>query len=248
MARAATPRTAWVLRVALVATLAGALVACQAVPPSPRPAAPAPNTAAPVLRAAQAGDTLLHLDSLASRIELHLAAAGPLAGLGHPHVIVVHALAGEVLLPPDLERTSVELRFAVEAMSVDDAADRAAAGGEFAAPIPDTARAGTREHMLGPGQLDAAHFDAIVLRAQGLRVLRGDAAAGEGELDLIVQLLGRSVPVTAPVRWQHTLQGLRAEGEFPLLQSALGIQPYSLGGGALRVADAMQARYSIRAH
>jgi hypothetical protein len=87
-----------------------------------------------------------------------------------------------------------------------------------------------------------------VLRAQGLRVLRGDAAAGEGELDLIVQLLGRSVPVTAPVRWQQTLQGLRAEGEFPLLQSALGIQPYSLGGGALRVADAMQARYSISAH
>jgi hypothetical protein len=122
-----------------------------------------------------------------------------------------------------------------------------AAGGEFAAPIPAAARAGTREHMLGAGQLEAALHPQIVLRAQGLRVLRGDAAAGEGEFDLAVQLLGRSVPLAMPVHWQRTAQGISAQGEFPLLQTALGIEPYSIGGGALRVADAMQVRYTINA-
>jgi hypothetical protein len=218
------------------------LPGCQTAPPT-TPAAPV----AADLLAPEPGATVLHIDTDASRIELRLAAAGPLAPLGHAHVVVAHQLAGELVLPASLASTRFELRFPVAAMSVDDAADRAAAGSEFSAAIPEAARSGTREHMLGAGQLDAAHFGEIVLRARSLRVLRGDAAAGEGEFDLTVQLLGRSVPLTAPVRWQHTPDGLRAQGELRLLQSALGIQPYSVGGGALRVADELGLRYAISA-
>jgi hypothetical protein len=236
-------------RAALAFACTALLAACQSVPstssvPAPAAPAPPPPSSSP---AAGPGVTLLDVDSAVSRVELRLAAAGPLAGLGHPHVIVVHGLSGQVVLPADMARTRFELRFAVEAMAVDEPADRVAAGGEFAAPIPAAARAGTREHMLGAGQLEAALHPQIVLRAQGLRVLHGDAVAGEGEFDLVVQLLGRSMPLTAPVHWQRTAQGLLARGEFTLLQTALGIEPYSIGGGALRVADAMQVRYAITA-
>jgi hypothetical protein len=237
------------MRRAALAFACTALVAgCQSVPSTAVPTAVAPAASAPSgPLAAESGATLLDIDKAASRVELRLATAGPLAALGHPHVIVVHALSGQVVLPADIAGTRFELRFAVEAMAVDEPADRVAAGGEFAAPIPDAARAGTREHMLGAGQLEAALHPQIVLRAQGLRVLHGNAAAGEGEFDLVVQLLGRSVPLTAPVAWQRTVQGLSAQGEFPLLQTALGIEPYSIGGGALRVADAVQVRYAIMA-
>lgn len=225
------------------------LASCQSVPPPAAPAAnptaPSPSAAAPL--AAEPGATLLAIDAAASRIELRLAAAGTLAALGHPHVIVARALTGQVLLPADITRTRLEVAFAVESLAVDEAADRTAAGGVFAAPIPEAARAGTREHMLGAGQLEATTYPKIVLRAQGLRVAHGDGGAGEGELDLLVQLLGHEVPLAVPVRWQHTAQGLAAQGEFTVLQTALGIQPYSIGGGALRVADEMRVRYSISA-
>ena len=237
---------------AALALASGALLAsCQLAPPPPRPppaaSANGPGASGPALLAPQPGATLLTIDGAASRIELRLAAAGPLAGLGHPHVIVVRGLTGQVLVPSDLVGMRFGLRFSVEQMAVDEAADRAAAGGEFAPPIPDSARAGTREHMLGTGQLEALAHPQVVLRAQALHVSKGDAAAGEGELSLVVEMVGRSVPLTVPVHWQRTAQVLAAHGEFTLLQTALGIQPYSIGGGALRVADQMQVRYSISA-
>jgi hypothetical protein len=241
-------------RAALALAGVAVLSACQSVPPATEqaPVALASGTATSAMPisawlAPEPGAQLLTIDSAASRIELRLAAAGALAALGHPHVIVAHALSGQVLLPADTTRTRFEIGFAVEALAVDEAADRAAAGGEFAAPIPAAARAGTREHMLGAGQLEAATHPRIVLRGNGLRVSRGDAGAGEGELDLVVLLLGREVPLAVPVRWQRTAQGLAAQGEFTLLQTALGIVPYSIGGGALRVADGMQVRYAITA-
>lgn len=231
--------------------LSALLTGCQTAPPSviaPPGGTAAARPVAPPGLAPQLGDTLLHVDGEGSHIELHVRAAGPMAALGHSHVIAVHALAGELLVPAEeLRRTRIELRFPVTALSVDDAAERAAAGGEFSAPIPDAARTGTREHMLGPGQLDAAHFAAIVLRSTGLRVLRGDASAGEGELDAEVMLLGRSVALVVPLRWQRDAAGLVVRGELRILQSALGLQPYSVGGGALRVADAIEARFQILA-
>jgi hypothetical protein len=254
VARTAGPLVARAAVLALLA-LAAALAGCQSAPtvrapPAATTASPAttpPGGPAPTGLLPEPGAALLHVDTAASRIEMRLAAAGALAALGHSHVVVAQGLAGEVLLPPEPAGTRFELSFPVAQLRVDDPADRAAAGGEFAAPIPDTARAGTREHMLGPGQLDATHFARIVLRGQSLRVLRGDAAAGEGELALVIELLGRSVPLTAPVRWQRTAHGLEVQGELRLLQSALGIQPYSVGGGALRVADEVGVRYTLLA-
>jgi polyisoprenoid-binding protein YceI len=181
---------------------------------------------------------------------LRVRAAGPLAPLGHAHVLRATKLEGELWLAEPLEHSRLQLRVPVESISVDDPQARAAAGGEFAQPLPEEARRGTREHLLGERQLDAVHFPQILLEAASLQVAQGDVAAGEGSLALRVTLRDRSTVLAVPVAWEQGAgeQGtrvLRARGQFTLSQSALGIEPYSVGGGALRVADEVDVRFEI---
>jgi len=190
---------------------------------------------------------LLHIDTATSQVELRVRAAGPLAPLGHAHVLQATGLAGELWLDPALERSRLQLRLPVDSFIVDDPQARAAAGGDFARPLPEDARRGTREHLLGERQLDAAHYPQILLESSALTVLAGDAAAGEGTLSLQVTVRARTTVLAVPVAWEQHDGTLRARGQFTLSQSALGIEPYSVGGGALRVADDVEARFELYA-
>ena len=190
---------------------------------------------------------LLHIDTATSQVELRVRAAGPLAPLGHAHVLQATGLAGELWLDPALERSRLQLRLPVASFIVDDPQARAAAGGDFARPLPEDARRGTREHLLGEQQLDAAHYPQILLESSALTVLAGDAAAGEGTLSLQVTVRARTTVLAVPVAWEQHDGTLRARGQFTLSQSALGIEPYSVGGGALRVADDVEARFELYA-
>ena len=176
--------------------------------------------------ATRAGAALLQIDAGASLLELRVRAAGPLAPLGHAHVLRATQLEGELWLAEPLEHSRLQLRVPVESISVDDPQARAAAGGEFAQPLPEEARRGTREHLLGERQLDAAHFPNILLEAVSLQVAKGDAGTGEGSLALRVTLRDRSTVLAVPVAWEQGAgeQGtrvLRARGQFTLLQSCL---------------------------
>jgi len=48
-----------------------------------------------------------------------------------------------------------------------------------------------------------------------------------------------------PLQWQRQGNTLQASGEFSFRQSALGLEPYSLFLGALRVADEIHARFVL---
>jgi polyisoprenoid-binding protein YceI len=232
---------------AAVACAALLLAACQTVPTTPGGAStkPAGATAAAVPAAATAGATLLHIDAAASGIEFRVRAAGPLAPLGHAHVLQATGFTGELWLDTDLAHARLQLRLPVESMIVDDPRARAAAGGDFAKPLPEEARRGTREHLLGERQLDATHFPRILLESTALTVLKGDVAAGEGTLALQATVRGRTTTLPVPVAWEQRDGTLRARGQFTLSQAALGIEPYSVGGGALRVADDIEARFEL---
>ena len=191
--------------------------------------------------------TRLHIDAAASRIEFRVRAAGPLAALGHAHIVQASQFSGELWLDADLSHSRLQLRLPVESLVVDDPQARAAAGGEFDKPLPEEARRGTREHLLGERQLDAAHFPQILLESTALTLLRGDAQAGEGTLTLQATVRGRTSTLAVPVAWQQHDGALQAHGQFTLSQAALGIEPYSVGGGALRVADDIEARFELLA-
>jgi polyisoprenoid-binding protein YceI len=220
---------AWAL--AAVALLLMTLTACK-----PRPAArvAVPSAIAP------AGATAYRVDGSASSLRFYLHADGPMASVGHAHVISAHELEGEVWLQPQPEQSTCQLRLPVAAFIVDDPEERAAAGNEYAEPLDTSAREGTRTHMLGERQLDAAHFPSIALRC-----VRMTPTSAGMSLQVAVTLRDRETLLTVPLQWEYQDGSLRASGEFSFRQSELGLEPYSLLLGALRVADEVHARFEL---
>jgi hypothetical protein len=216
---------AWALAVALL------LAACR---PQPAARQPVPATQGP------AGASLFRADAGASLLRFYLHADGPMARVGHSHVISAHGIEGDIWLQPQPERSACELRLPLADFVVDDPQERAAAGGEFAEPLAPADRDGTRVHMLGERQLDAAHFPVITLRC-----LRLTATSGGMSLELTVTLRDHAAHLTVPVQWQRQGNMLQASGEFSFKQSELGLEPYSLLFGALRVADEIHARFVL---
>lgn len=207
------------------------LVACRA-PPPPRPPAAAP--------AAPPGVEILQVDPERSQLTLRVYREGPLAALGHNHIIAVHGLEGSVQWHADPARCSLALRFAVAALSVDDPALRAAAGADFAADVNDAARSGTRANMLGPRLLDAAHYPAILLVSEAVT---GSSSAPR--IALRAYVAGHDALLEVPVTVQRDAAGLRATGELELRQTALGLTPFAVMLGALRVADTLHVHFDI---
>lgn len=190
--------------------------------------------------AAPPGASLYRVVGGASTLRFYLHADGPLVRMGHNHVISAHGVEGEVWLEPQPQKSTCQLRLPVAAFVVDDPGERAEAGGEFAEPIKAADRDGTYAHMIGDRQLDAARYQNIWLRC-----LRMTPTATGMSLDLAVTLRDRETQLTVPLQWELKDGLLQASGEFSFRQSELGLEPYSLMMGALRVADEVHARFTL---
>jgi polyisoprenoid-binding protein YceI len=211
------------------------LAACHAVPGLRPRAAPSPALAAPV-----AGTVRYRLDPARSEVLILVYRDGRLASLGHNHVLAVRELSGEVVVAADVTQSSWQLDFPVAALSVDDPQLRAAQGAEFQTTIDPGAIAGTRDHMLGPLLLDAAHYPAIHLQSEQVR---SDADGLRVSTRIMVR--NHAAQVEVPVVLQRSSDELTASGEFDLTHAELGLAPYSVALGALRVADRMHVRYRL---
>jgi len=228
---AARPFAVIAIACLLALPLSLSLTACRLRPAGrqPVPAAEGP-----------AGASRFRVDAETSQMRFYLHADGPLARVGHSHVISAHGIEGDVWLQPRPERSSCALRLPAAEFVVDDPGERAAAGDEYAAPLAAADRDGTRTHMLGERQLDATRFPVIALRC-----LRLTPTSSGISLELAVTLRDHEAHLTVPLRWERQDDTLRASGEFSFRQSELGLQPYSLLLGALRVADEIHARFVL---
>jgi hypothetical protein len=220
--------------------LAGALVlsACRTVPAPPvaPPPAPPPVTVVP--------EIIEHyrIDAERSQVLILVYRDGPMAKLGHNHVLSVHALAGDVSMPADASQASFRLQFPVAAMTIDEPALRAQQGEDFNATVDAASIDGTRGHMLGEKLLDATRFPIIRLVSGPLR------AEGEHWLvTLHITVRDHDSSLEVPVTLASTADELSASGEFDLTHAQLGLTPYSIGLGALRVAETIHIRYSLLA-
>jgi polyisoprenoid-binding protein YceI len=163
-----------------------------------------------------------------------------MAALGHNHVIAVRELRGSVQLHDELARSMVELQFPVAALSVDEAALRAASGADFTTTVNDSAREGTRTNMLGDKLLQAAGNPAITLSSERL------VATADGWLMTTrIGVRGQEAHVDIPLQLQKNGDQLTASGEFTVLQSTLGLTPFSVMMGALRVKDEIRVRFRV---
>jgi hypothetical protein len=230
------------LRSAIVLLGAATLAGCPVRPPAPAPAGPAPGPPpglAPHLGAPY------EIDAAQSQLLILVYRAGALASAGHNHLIASHELAGTFYVPQDPLQASFEVRMPVASLTVDEEPLRAAQNSaDFPPGIPDSARAGTREHMLGPDQLDAAQSPQIILRSMKLEPAR-PAAPGALVAQVQVSLRGAEHSIEVPVHYQADAASVLATGEVALRQSELGITPYSAMLGALQVQDELHVTFSI---
>jgi hypothetical protein len=171
---------------------------------------------------------------------------GPLARAGHNHVIASHELTGIAIVPDDVTQASFEIHVPVQTLTIDEPPLRALEGKDFSAEVPDSAREGTQRNMLSEPMLDGERFPEILMKSAGL-VGRVNGAAATGELVAAVDIgvRGKISTVSVPLRYRLQGDALRVQGELALKQTDLGLTPFSLFGGALRVEDEMRVKVSL---
>jgi polyisoprenoid-binding protein YceI len=227
-------------------TMLAALVILAGCRSTSEPAPPAnasqsqPTRSAPM--PARAETQALRVDPARTVVTIIVRRAGPLAKLGHDHVITSADEAGSVWLGSTPADSSFELTLPVERFDVDLPEARAVAGPEFAAPVPEDARAGTRHNMLRASVLDGEHFPTITLRST--------AASGAWPQPIVrvaVTLKGVEREQEIPVVVERDANDVIARGELRLNQTDFGMAPFSVAGGAIQVADTLEIRFEIAA-
>ena len=217
-----------------VAALAAMLAACYPTA-SHRAAGRTAAVAAP-----PCGKDVYRIDPRRSQLQVLVYRAGAMASLGHDHVIGNAALSGWVELARPVGDSRFRLEVPVAAFVVDAADARRAVGGDFAAPVPAQARAATREHMLGADQLDAARHPTIVVSSLAISGVEPDLTAR-----VAVRVAGRTAAITVPFVLARASGRLSATAAFDLRQTALGLTPYRVMLGALRVRDTIGVRVRL---
>jgi YceI-like domain len=180
------------------------------------------------------------IDSGSSELRLLVYRAGPLANLGHNHVMVNRTLTGRVQIGDSVSASSFSLSAAVDGFVIDDAQARSEAGADFLGDIPEDAKAGTRRNMLSSAVLNGAEFPDITVKSISLT---GTLDALSAELE--ISAAGHTSRMAAPFTLQGDAHHFTAVGSMELRQTALGLTPYSLLHGALQVQDAMQLNFAI---
>ena len=218
------------------------LAGCQTSPPTAEPAPPAvpDSPEQPGVVAVARQFDVVPEESL---LQILVYRGGPMARLGHNHVIASKHLEGAVQLTEDLTRARFDLRFPVNELTVDEPAMREHAGADFPPGVPQSAREGTRKNLLSEALLDGAAYPEIRLRATDVTL----GADGGYDVGVEITLKGRAHIVRVPVKISRGEGELKASGEFKLKQSELGLKPFSVAMGTLVVLDEMTIRFEVTA-
>lgn len=215
------------------------LAGCQAVPPPGDTAV----VATPVAAEARlpAGTPRFLVDSETSEIRMLVYRAGPLARVGHNHVITGR-VRGEIRAGERAADSGFRLEIPVESFVVDPPAARAEEGEEFAASVSDEARQATRENMLGRDLLDASRYALIEISSV--------AVAGPRWNPVVLAravLHGATRELRFPAAVFQDGDRLTVVANFRVRQSDFGLIPYSALGGGLQVGDGIDIRLRLLA-
>jgi polyisoprenoid-binding protein YceI len=210
----------------------------------PAPSAPTPpGFPSAAYERAPRGDRVYRIAPGESQLDIFVRRGGRLARLGHNHIVTSRDVAGFVLDAADPARSRFDFYFPVATLVVDDPALRAEAGPDYASQPSENDIEGTRRNMLGERLLDAEAYPYVLVSG---RIVRGSAEQPEVALTITIKGAAHDVRTTADVERDGTT--LRASGELELSHAALGLEPFSVLGGAIAVEDAFRVRYRLVAH
>lgn len=206
-----------------------ALAACRAPAPAsaPTPVLPPSPVASAAVPLPAAG--VLSVDSAASLVAITVRRGGPLARLGHDHVVAARTVVGTV----DPPRSRAALRFRLDEMTVDEPGLRAQAGLDTA--LSAEAIAGTRRNML-TRVLDAERYPWVDIAIE---------RRGPQTVQAAITLHGVTRRYDVPVVVTATADSLTASGVLSLRQTDFGLVPFAVLGGAMAVQDELALRFTI---
>jgi len=211
-----------------------------AAAPTDVPAASQP-LAATYARLAQDGARVFTLDPANSSVRIYVFRDGRAARLGHNHVLSAPRFDGFVSMPSTGPAdTRFDLEFRLDELEIDNPAHRTGLGAAFASVLSADAIAGTREHMLGESNMQAARFPTV--RIHCLRV------SGEGPhpaAQVAVQMHGITRDMWIPLAVGGLPDRLAVSGSFVLRQTDFGIHPYSVASGLLAVKDEVVVDFAL---
>ena len=230
--------SAWLHRALLAC--AALLVGCTAAPTGPAPgAAPAPRAAVPPAPIAGSPQTY-RIDPAASTLHILVYRGGPMARLGHNHVVSSPNLHGRVWQGAALEDAGFDITVPVNDLVVDDNAARATEGEDFPLNVSEDAKQGTKANMLRDTLLDGARYPEI--RITSVRI-QGDAKTPV--VSAALRIRDHTRQITLPVTLQTTDGRLQVQGQFDIRQSDFGITPLSIAMGALVVMDTVRIKFAL---
>jgi hypothetical protein len=180
------------------------------------------------------------LDTDSSWTKILVYRGGRLAQLGHNHVISSDDLRGELYLGKQLVDSAFEIRMPVATLAVDRPELRALAGDDFPGELDQSAIDGTRANMLGALQLDAVVWPEVVLRSRSVRGEPDDLHA-----QVAIMVKGQIYNTDIPMRVSVENETVLVTGRFNLLQTDIGIEPFSVMMGALKVRDELEIEFRI---
>jgi hypothetical protein len=235
------------LRKGLNAAALGLLLAGCGAPPARLPgshpgAVPpvSPPAAAPAARGAA-----YRIDAAHSELRLLVYRAGAMAALGHDHVIVNRALEGWVTFSGDVASAAFFLTLPTSGFVVDDDAARRQEGADFSEVIDADAKAGTLRNMLGPAVLDAQGHPAITVRSVSIATAAGATQAAGAQATVQVSVAGHESSLIVPFTVDSSPGRLHAQVDFTVQQTRLGLTPFSVFLGALRVEDQLHVKLDL---
>jgi hypothetical protein len=203
------------------------------------------NAAAAAAHAEPLGITAYHIDSARSELRLLVYRAGPLAQFGHNHVIVNRAVDGWVAAAEPASAASFSVRIPVADFVVDDPGARAEEGTDFSGEVAEDAKSGTLRNMLSTALLDADRFPSITLSSIAVTQAPGTQAPGTLTARLTVDVAGHQATLVVPFVLETSAGWVSASGTVVLRQSDMGLTPFSLMLGALRVQDEFIVKFKL---
>ena len=172
------------------------------------------------------------IDPGISRFTVRAFASGMFSAFGHNPTLAIRDFEGEATFSPEaMDDSRLVLRIQAASLSVTD-------------KISDKDRR-ELESTMNQDVLESSRYPEIVFESSKVSASR----AGDGQffVNMVGALTMHGVSNSQPVAAQISLTGdmLHAHGEFSILQSAYGIKPISVAGGALKVKDELKCAFDI---
>ena len=185
-------------------------------------------------QAALRGEAVYRIEPERSLVAIEVRRGGPLARLGHDHVVSSRSVQGYVTL--GLRRA--DLVVALDRLMVDDPGLRKAAGFDTQPSAADIEA--TRVNMLDRVLQLERHPRLLV------QVRQASGAVAGAAMEAAIVLNGVTRRVQLPVQLDVDKESITARGTFSVLQSDFGISPFSILGGAIAVQDRLSVRFELR--